>query len=127
MGIAAYNRGSKVLSRPFEESLEDARVSEEAMRLLIAAERAVEYCREVNGLIAEMRHAKGIRGPHQRAYLDCNIGRNRFGKYLAACAAWREACGQRTVAFRALEMREAAKRLLAWIPGASIPRESSVT
>lgn len=116
MGAAAYNRGTANLVRPFQEAIDHANYVDESIRLLVAADAAVEFCREVNAKLAEIQSGKGIAASQRRAHLNCHVGQNRLGKYRAACDVWREAYGQRSVAFAALKMRKAAEHLMAWIP-----------
>lgn len=116
MGIAAYNRGSASLIRPFQEASDHARYVEESFRLLAAADAAMEYVRGVRTALADIQCGKGIAACQRRAHLDCHVGQSRLGKLLNAENAWRDAYGQRAVAFAALRMRKAAEYLMAWIP-----------
>ncbi len=116
MGVAAYRRGSANLVRPLQEAVDHANYVDESFRLLVAADAAVEFCREVNAKLAEIHAGKGIAAAQRRAYLECHVGQNRRAKYIAACTEWRDAYGQRPVAFAALKMRKAAEFLMEWIP-----------
>lgn len=116
MGAAKENRGCAVLVRPFQEASDYRAWADESMRLLVAADAAVEFCRDINSRLAEIESGKGIAAAQRRAYLNCHVGQVRFSKYLDACNVWRDAYGQRPVAFAALRMRKAAEHLMAWIP-----------
>lgn len=116
MGIAAYNRGSASLIRPFQEASDHARYVEESFRLQTAADAALDFVRGVRTALAEIQCGEGIAACQRRAYLNCHVGRSRMDKFRNAENAWRDAYGQRPVAFAALRMRKAAEYLMAWIP-----------
>lgn len=116
MGAAAEHRGCANLIRPFQEAIDHANYVEESFRLLIAADAAVEYVRDVRAKLAEIQSGRGIAASQRRAYLNCRVGQSRLGKLIKAEMAWRDASTQRAVAFAALDMSKAAKFLMAWIP-----------
>lgn len=116
MGAAHEQRGIVNLTRPFQQAVDDANFVDECFRLLVAADEAAEYCRDVNTKLAAILAGKGIAAGQQQAYLNCRVGRSRLDKYLDARTRWIDARTQRQVAFSALEMRKAAEYLMAWIP-----------
>lgn len=115
MGVAAYNRGTQSILRPLREAAEHDRWVENSLRTFVAAEKSVEYCRNVNSLLAEIHGHKGIRLAFAQANLNSHVGQRRRDKYLAACAIWRGAKPGRSEWFAALNMGEAAKNLMEWL------------
>lgn len=115
MGVAAYNRGTASILRPFQEAAEHNRWVEDSLRAFAAAEKAVEYCRNVNSLMAEIHAHKGIRLAFAQANLNSCVGQKRRGKYLDACEKWRDARPGRQEWFAAMDMHKAAKSLIEWL------------
>jgi len=115
MSIAAYNRGTAALMRPFQEKADHERWVETSIRTAIKAQEADEYCRRLNSILADVSACKGLRYVFAQANLASHVGQIRRAKYLSACDAWREASGQRRVWLASLEKQKAGKALAAWL------------
>lgn len=115
MGIAAYNRGTRALMRRFEEAAEHERWVENSLRLCAKAEEGDVFCHCLNGLLADVSAAKGLRYIHAQALLAGHVGQTRLKKYMDATTVWRDAAGQRPVWFASLAKFAAAKRLADWL------------
>lgn len=120
MGIAAVRRGDASLRRPFDEAIAYDRWAEDSIRAKVAAERAVEWCRSFNGLLADVSQNRGIRWIFAQANLGSHVGQVRLAKYLKACQAWREQPPGRPEWFAAVDMAKAGRHLAAWLGIAAI-------
>ena len=115
MGIAAYNRGTIALMRPFEEAAEHDRWVETCIRTVVKVDEADNYCRRLNSMLAEVSSSKGLRYVFAQPNLAGHIGQLRLKKYLHACNVWREASAQQRVWMASLAKQKAGKALASWL------------
>jgi hypothetical protein len=115
MGIAAYNRGSAVWVRRFQEEAEAERFALDSLSAMVAGEKAAERCRDINAHLAAVAGHRGVRLAHAQAALSSNVGQIRLHKYQDACETYRNAKPGRPTWFAACSMKRRGEHLMQWI------------
>jgi hypothetical protein len=93
MGIAAYNRGTKVLLERLHAADDEAREIEGLLQAVVRAEELESECRNIRGRIADSLQRKGLKGAYVPRTVKSRGYQSRMRKVIDSENAWRDSPG----------------------------------